>query len=110
MPRQWCSLEVARLRVTHDASACTLKIKYMTQEKINGFKNLDTYLANLWFNNNEMLYFTARNIIGTMDKANAITEIKELISYEIACKTISDNIDVSKVDWNEIYQDFKRKN
>lgn len=79
----------------------------MTQEKINGFKNRDTYLASLWIANNESIMNSYKGAIG-MARSGGTPDFYEerytrsVIRTAILDKIITDEIELTNVDWQEV--------
>ncbi|NIU00386.1 MAG: hypothetical protein GWN01_05435 [Nitrosopumilaceae archaeon] len=60
----------------------------------NGFTNWDTWDLALWLNNDEGIYNHALNL--------NLEELKTFAEKLLKDDTISDEIDLNKVDWNEV--------
>ncbi len=73
----------------------------MTKENYQGFSNRDTWLAHLWLNNEENLYNAFRRVLFQSNPVKSI-DIYNIVKSGLENKTITDPIDLSKVDWLEI--------
>jgi hypothetical protein len=85
----------------------------MTDEGYNGWRNYETWLVGLWFDNDEGLYNEARRIARrAKDRYDAGQALKDLVeemnTFNDRADVFSDllNAALSEVDWYEIGDHF----
>lgn len=69
----------------------------------NGWTNWDTWNANLWLTNDETTYRLLVQCQSANDVKRLFKEQFTMIDEDGFLQTI-DDIDVTKVDWNEIFE------
>lgn len=71
----------------------------------NGWDNRDTYLVNLWLNNNEDIYNEHLGLVQVTDTVGILmSELHDLIWRGMRSKTITDKINLERVKWNELVE------
>jgi len=86
----------------HDNKGITMT---NNNEEYNGWKNHETWAANLWLSNNEGLYLFCRNKTG-----NEIKEFTQELKSHSNTNTMFKEIGlIEKVDWNAIAKGFENE-
>ena len=91
------------------------KVIYATPDKLfpasnlyQGYANRDTWLAVLWLNNEQELYNRVKNdLVKAKNEAGERVAAKRAIRFGLLKKLINDEIDFSKINWDEVVKAFK---
>ena len=77
------------------------------KETYNGWKNWETWAANLWLNNDEATYNQARSLVkNARSRIEACENLKSLWLDLVESGAIKDQISDWRMDWYEIADAF----
>lgn len=74
----------------------------MNQPGYNGWTNRDTWVINLWLNNDEYLYEAVLELL----KSDDLGELKKILKFNVSN---TEEIDFKKVNWSEIFDSLKEQ-